>query len=364
MSFRTALRASRPLTTSLTAPTASRAGAIAFRRGLNESSPVKKDDDNGQYSPGYEKHVQQVDPKFAGVDESVTFKHPTAWPKNEVGHDVQGPGHGKHTKRTLASLSMDGKVCVVTGAARGLGNMMARTFVESGASAIVLIDLRKEDAEHAAKELTDWFVEHGEAEAGEIQALGLGCDVANEDSVRAAFAQIKEKFGRIDTCVTAAGIVENYVAHEYPTDRVKKLMDINVMGTWFCALEAAKLMPEGGAITMIGSMSGAVVNVPQPQTPYNFSKAAVRHMARSLAVEWANKQIRVNCISPGYTLTNLTKVILDANTQLRDEWLNRIPMGRMGDPSDLKGAVILLGSDASRYITGAELTIDGGYTCL
>ena len=77
MSFRTALRASRPLTTSLTAPTASRAGAIAFRRGLNESSPVKKDDDNGQYSPGYEKHVQQVDPKFAGVDESVTFKHPT-----------------------------------------------------------------------------------------------------------------------------------------------------------------------------------------------------------------------------------------------------------------------------------------------
>ena len=74
-------------------------------------------------------------------------------------------------------------------------------------------------------------------------------------------------------------------------------MDINVMGTWFCALEAAKLMPEGGAITMIGSMSGAVVNVPQPQTPYNFSKAAVRHMARSLAVEWANKQIRVNCIS-------------------------------------------------------------------
>jgi NAD(P)-dependent dehydrogenase (short-subunit alcohol dehydrogenase family) len=184
-----------------------------------------------------------------------------------------------------------------TGASIALHPHATRADSFSGASAIVLIDLRKEDAEHAAKELTDWFVEHGEAEAGEIQALGLGCDVASEESVREAFGKIKEKFGRIDTCVTAAGIVENYVAHEYPTDRVKKLMDINVMGTWFCALEAAKLMPEGGAITMIGSMSGAVVNVPQPQTPYNFSKAAVRHMARSLAVEWANKQIRVNCIS-------------------------------------------------------------------
>lgn len=320
--------------------------------------------DEAKNRPGYEEYREEVEPKYAGVDQTFTFDHPKKWSDDDPGHDVQGAGHGRHTKRTLASLSMDGKVCVVTGAGRGLGNMMARTFVESGASAIVLVDLKKEEAEAAAKDLTDWFVEHGEAAPGEIQAMGLGCDVASEESVKSTFAAIKQKFGRIDTLVTAAGIVENYVAHDYPTEKIRKLMDINVMGTWFCALEAAKLMPEGGSVVMIGSMSGSVVNVPQPQTPYNFSKAAVRHMARSLAVEWAQNKIRVNCISPGYVLTNLTKVILDENPVLRDEWLHRIPMGRMADPSDLKGAIIYLGSDASQYTTGAELTIDGGYTAI
>jgi len=262
-------------------------------------------------------------------------------------------------------LSMEGKVCVVTGAARGLGNMMARTFVESGASSIAIVDLNKADAEAAAKDLADWFVAHGEAQPGEILSIGYGCDVGNEDAVKSTFSQIEKDFGgRIDCLVSAAGIVENFVAHEYPTAKVKKLLDINVMGSWYCALEAAKRMPDGGSILLVGSMSGAVVNVPQPQTPYNFSKAAVRHMARSLAVEWAKQGIRVNCLSPGYTLTNLTKVILDENPVLRDEWLNRIPMGRLADPSDLKGAVVLLGSDASKYITGAEMTVDGGYTCL
>lgn len=331
------------------------------------SHPTHPLHDEKNYPSGYDEHrVEVAEPKHASVDESLTFEDPSPaeYPKEDVGHDVIGEGHGRHNKRTLASLSMDGKVCAVTGAARGLGNMMARTFVESGADAIVLIDLRKEDAEMAAKDLVDWFVEHGEAQPGEITALGIGCDVADEQSVKNTFETIKNKFGRLDCLVTAAGIVENFVAHEYPTEKVRKLLDINVMGTWACALEGAKLMPDGGSIIMIGSMSGSVVNIPQPQTPYNFSKAAVRHMARSLAVEWAKQNIRVNCIAPGYTLTNLTKVILDNNPVLRDEWIHRIPMGRMADPSDLKGSIVLLASDASKYITGAELVIDGGYTCV
>ncbi|KAE8540126.1 hypothetical protein D1P53_004064 [Cryptococcus gattii VGV] len=350
----------------------------AFTRSALVSN--KKDD-------GYEEHRVEVEPKIAAVDESITFEHPEKWADKHPGHDMQRGDFGRHTKRTLASFSMDGKVCLVTGAARGLGNMMARTFVEStneaaavadfftqdgawsesfrhGANAIVLVDLKQEDAERAAKELADWFVENGEAQKGEIEAIGLGCDVSNEASVKQVFDTVKERFGRLDAVVTAAGIVENFVAHEYPTEKIKKLLDINVMGTWYCALEAAKLMPEGGSITLVASMSGSIVNVPQPQTPYNFSKAAVRHMARSLAVEWALKGIRVNALSPGYVLTNLTKVILDANPVLRDEWLHRIPMGRMADPSDLKGAIVYLASDSSKYTTGAEIIIDGGYTCL
>ncbi|WRT65889.1 uncharacterized protein IL334_002840 [Kwoniella shivajii] len=341
-----------------TAPIA-KAGATFLRAYSTPTSPLGKDEKND----AYEKHRVEVEPNMASIDESITFTHPKKWDKHP-GHDMQSGDFGRHTKRTLASFSMDGKVCLVTGAARGLGNMMARTFVESGANAIVLVDLKKEDAEKAAQDLVKWFVENGEAEEGEIEALGLGCDVSDEASVQAVFNTVKEKFGRLDACVTAAGIVENFVAHEYPTQKIRKLLDINVMGTWFCALEAAKLMPEGGSITLVGSMSGSVVNVPQPQTPYNFSKAGVRHMARSLAVEWATKGIRVNCLAPGYTLTNLTKVILDANPVLRDEWLHRIPMGRLADPSDLKGAVIYLASDASKYTTGAEIVVDGGYTCL
>ncbi|KAL7423653.1 hypothetical protein Q5752_001234 [Cryptotrichosporon argae] len=312
----------------------------------------------------YEAHRVSKEPRNAAIDESIRFNAPENFSRHDVGHSGQ-PAEGRHTKRTLQSFSLEGKVCVVTGAARGLGNMFARTFVESGADTIVLIDLNQADAERAAEELEAWFVENGEAKPGEIQALGLGANVADEASVAAAFKKIDEKFGgRVDAVVTAAGIVENFVAHEYPTEKVRKLLDINVMGTWFCALEAAKRMPQGGSITLIGSMSGNIVNVPQPQTPYNFSKAAVRHMARSLAVEWAKQDIRVNCISPGYTLTNLTKVILDNNPVLRDTWINAIPMGRMADPSDLKGAVVYLASDASKYTTGSEIVIDGGYTCL
>lgn len=102
------------------------------------------------------------------------------------------------------------------------------------------------------------IVENGEAQKGEIEAIGLGCDVSNEASVKQVFDTVKERFGRLDAVVTAAGIVENFVAHEYPTEKIKKLLDINVMGTWYCALEAAKLMPEGGSITLVASMSGSV----------------------------------------------------------------------------------------------------------
>jgi NAD(P)-dependent dehydrogenase (short-subunit alcohol dehydrogenase family) len=187
-----------------------------------------------------------------------------------VGHDVLRDV-GRHSKRTLSSFSTEGKVCVVTGAARGLGNMMARTLVESGATQLVILDLNAEEATKSADELAAWFVAEGEAQPGEIEAVGLGCDVSSEESVKAAFKAVEERFGRVDILVTAAGIVENFPADQYPTDRVRKLLDINVMGTWFCSREAARLMPDGGSQVLIGSMSGSIVNIPQPQTPYNFS---------------------------------------------------------------------------------------------
>jgi NAD(P)-dependent dehydrogenase (short-subunit alcohol dehydrogenase family) len=123
-----------------------------------------------------------------------------------------------------------------------------------------------------------------------------------------AISSILSKHKKIDVLVTSAGFTENYEAIAYPIERIRKLWSVNVDGTWLFAVAVAKHLMDRqapGSIVMIGSMSGAVVNVPQAQAPYNASKAAVRQMAASFAVEWAEKGIRVNCISPGYMLTDL-----------------------------------------------------------
>ena len=160
-------------------------------------------------------------------------------------------------------------------------------------------------------------------------------DVSQPESVNACLADVLEQHGKIDHLVTSAGFTENYAAEEYPYERMKKLWGVNVDGTYLFAVGVANhLMARkaAGSICMIGSMSGSIVNVPQPQAPYNAAKAAIRHLAASLAVEWAHAHIRVNCISPGYMLTALTRKILDDNPELNKTWTSLIPVGKMGRP--------------------------------
>jgi D-arabinitol 2-dehydrogenase len=133
-------------------------------------------------------------------------------------------------------------------------------------------------------------------------------NVSSATSVESAVSEIVNSHGKIDNLVTSAGFCENFEAINYPVDRIKKLWDVNVNGTCFFATAVARHLIERkaqGSMVFIGSMSGSVVNVPQPQAPYNASKAAVRHLAASFAVEWAAAGIRVNCISPGYMVTEL-----------------------------------------------------------
>lgn len=133
-------------------------------------------------------------------------------------------------------------------------------------------------------------------------------DVSSPESVDAVIAEVIAAHGKIDNLVTSAGFTENFEAINYPIDRVRKLWSVNVDGTWLFANAVAKHLMQRkapGSMIFIGSMSGAIVNVPQPQAPYNAAKAAVRHLAASLAVEWASAGIRVNTISPGYMLTAL-----------------------------------------------------------
>ena len=147
----------------------------------------------------------------------------------------------------------------------------------------------------------------------------------------------------------------------------RKVIDVNLAGTFFAAQAfGSGLLKAGlpGSAIFIASMSGSIVNVPQWAASYNASKAAVVHLGKSLAVEWAAAGIRVNSVSPGYVLTDLTQQIIDQQPSLRDDWEALIPQGRMAKPQDVSGLVSFLACDASAYLTAQDIIIDGGYTAV
>jgi len=300
--------------------------------------------------------------QYARTQDNIRVEYPEEedLPRSQP---VQGRG-GVHDKRTLASFSLEGRVAVVTGGARGLGFVMAQALVTSGAD-VAIVDMNRDEGQLSAQGLIDTFkAENPGSKVPKVTAHF--CDVSSPTSVNQSLAEILKEHGKVDHLVTSAGFTENYDAISYPHDRMQKLWGVNVDGTYLYAVAVAKHLMERqspGSIVMIGSMSGSIVNVPQPQAPYNAAKAAVRHLAASLAVEWASAGIRVNCISPGYMLTALTKKILDDNPELQKQWTSLIPVGKMGRPEDLMGAVTFLISDASLYVTGADLRVDGAYTC-
>lgn len=254
----------------------------------------------------------------------------------------------------LEQFDLHGKVAMVTGAGRGLGLAMARALADVGA-AIVVAELDPVTADSAAAELREFGVE----------TLAVPTDVTDPGSVQAAVDQTVAAFGQLDVLVNNAGISIWHAAEDMPYDVWRKVMDINVDGVFLCAQAAGRVMLQQGrgSIINIGSMSGRIVNIPQLQTNYNASKAAVVHMTRSLAVEWASRGVRVNCISPGPMETEMTIQYLD-DPAYGPIWRGMTPMGRVGQPEELGALVVYLASDASSFMTGADLVIDGGYTCL
>jgi len=321
-----------------------------------------EDDHLDQHSTAGERGKFEYEGQHSRTDRNVRVEYPEEedLPRQKP---VQGRG-GSHIKRTLASFSLEDRVGVVTGGARGLGLVMSQALVISGAD-VAIVDLNKEEAQHQAETLAEVFKKENPGADKVPKVTAHYADVSNPDSVNAAISEIISDHGKIDHLVTSAGFTENFDAIEYPYDRMQKLWGVNVDGTYLFATGVARHLMDRkaqGSMVFIGSMSGAIVNVPQPQAPYNAAKAAVRHLASSLAVEWAHAGIRVNCISPGYMLTALTRKILDDNPELASKWTSLIPQGKMGRPEDLMGAVTFLCSDASGYVTGADLRIDGGYT--
>ena len=250
------------------------------------------------------------------------------------------------------AFSLEGETAIVTGAAQGLGKQMASGLAEMGAD-VAIADINYANAETTATELD-----------GETDVVPVEVDVTDESSVERMVEDVTDQLGEIDVLVNNAGIVEQSPAEVTELDSWKRVLEVNLDGVFLCAKHVGTRMLERGEgkIVNIASMSGFDVNVPQKQASYNASKAGVSMLTKSLAVEWADRGVRVNAIAPGYMRTDLVDEVLEENPEMEETWLENTPMGRLGRPEELRELVVYLGSDASSYMTGSTVVMDGGYT--
>lgn len=232
---------------------------------------------------------------------------------------------------------------------------MARACAEAGAKAIAIFDANQDLGDESAAELH--------------QKTGLPVsffkvDVRDGNAINAAVQNVVDLYGPPDVLVNSAGIADsNIKAETYDSAMFRRLIDINLTGSFLMSQSVGRAMMAAGkpgSIILVASMSGSIVNYPQEQSCYNASKAGVIQLGKSLGAEWAKHGIRVNCISPGYMDTALNKVpALDAQKKI---WKSLTPQDRLGNVDDLNGLCVFLASDASGFMTGANVIIDGGYT--
>ena len=248
------------------------------------------------------------------------------------------------------AFDLSGKVAVVTGGNTGLGEAFARALAEMGAKVALAARTRKR-SEAVATEI--------EASGGEAMAVDL--DVKEPDQVERMLGEVTERSGPVDILVNNAGVCYHRPAAEVPREEWLDTFEVNVHGLWYCAQTVGKQMIErgGGVIINIGSISAMIVNRPQWQPAYNASKAAVHQLTKSLAAEWAPYNVRVNALAPGYVKTAMAPV---DRPEFRRHWIEDAPMKRFAMPEELGPSLVYVASDASSFMTGSVLVVDGGYT--
>jgi len=248
-------------------------------------------------------------------------------------------------------LNLSGRVAIITGGSVGLGRQMAEGLAEMGAS-LVLCARKKERCEQAAEELKQLGV----------KTLALGCDVKIPDHVKAVVDATVSSFGRIDILINNAGTSWGAPVEEMRLEQWNKVIETNLTGTFLFSQAVGKVMvpQRRGKIINIASVAGLRGAPPEFQAiGYHASKGGVIAFTKDLACKWGIHNIQVNAIAPGWFPTNMSQVVIERN---KEAFLSKIPLRRFGNEHDLKGAAVYLSSDASDYVTGQVLVVDGGQT--
>jgi NAD(P)-dependent dehydrogenase (short-subunit alcohol dehydrogenase family) len=248
-------------------------------------------------------------------------------------------------------FDLSGKTAIVTGGGSGIGRQMAQGLAEAGAN-LVLCARKTERCEQAAAEL----------EQVGVRALGLGCDVRDAEQVQAVVRTAVEELGGVDVLVNNAGTVWGASPEDMPLEGWQKVIDVNLTGVFLFAQAAGRAMIErgqGGTIVNIASVAGLQGGPPEIMNTvvYNASKGGVIAFTRDLACKWAQHAIRVNAIAPGWFPSDMSGYVIERHGERLKE---HIPLRRFGGPQDLQGAVVFLSSEASAYVTGHTLVVDGG----
>jgi NAD(P)-dependent dehydrogenase (short-subunit alcohol dehydrogenase family) len=249
-------------------------------------------------------------------------------------------------------FDLSGRVAIVTGGARGIGLEMATGLAEAGAG-LVLCGRDGERCEAVAAEL---------GRRGAV-ATGVRCDVSQPDEVQRLVDHALERFGRIDVLVNNSGTTWGAPAEEHPLDGWQKVIGVNLTGAFLCAQAVGRVMLDRGSgkIVNVASVAGLRGSRPEiRQTPsYSASKGGLLALTRDLACEWGRRGVTVNALAPGWFPTAMAEHVL---ARSEADLLDAIPLGRFGSPDDLKGAIVFMASDASNYMTGQVLVLDGGRT--
>ncbi|KAJ5827507.1 hypothetical protein N7447_004270 [Penicillium robsamsonii] len=256
----------------------------------------------------------------------------------------------------MSDFSLTDKVALVTGAGRGLGLTLAEALLEAGAKVYALDYL---------KEPTLEFVDIQQRAKILGTELQYRCvDVRDAERLNAVIEDIANHEGRLDGLLAAAAIQQETSALAYSASDSNALLEVNVTGVFMTAQAVAKQMirfGNGGSIALVASMSGTVVNRGLICPVYNASKAAVIQLARNLAAEWGQYNIRVNTLSPGYTLTPMLEMLFVEYPERREQFAKENMLGRLSHPKEYRGATVFLLSNASSFMTGSDLRIDGGH---